>query len=55
MLEYFMVAGTKQSGGFGGKNSDAEWILKPSTKYAVKVTNNAQATVNFGVYIYWYE
>lgn len=54
-LAYFMVQGSKQEGGLNKSNPDSEWILKVNTDYVVKTTNNTVSTVNFNLYINWYE
>jgi len=55
-LEYFLIAGTKQSGGSGG-NVPVEWILKPATKYLIRVINNVAGagSTDIGIHMFWYE
>ena len=54
IIDYFLIAGSKQSGGIGEGN-EIELIWKPSTNYAVKVTNNGTGIANFGLYAGWIE
>lgn len=55
-LEYFLLVGTKQSGG-SGVDLPVEWILKPATKYLIRIVNNTvgAGTDSVGVHIFWYE
>lgn len=54
LIEAFLAPSTKGSFGSDGAN---EWILKPSTKYMVRITNNTAGagTSEFVVNINWYE
>lgn len=55
-LEYFLVVGTKQSGG-SGVDLPVEWILKPATKYLIRIVNNTTGagTDSVGAHMFWYE
>lgn len=39
----------------GGIRSGAEWILKPSTKYMMRVNNTSGSTIAVNVVLEWYE
>jgi hypothetical protein len=41
--------------GISGVTSGEEWILKPSTKYLVRVTNNSGDTIAYRYELLWYE
>lgn len=50
------ATGTGQSAtGITGINNGEEWILKPSTKYLVRVTNNSGSTIDYRWELLWYE
>ena len=55
-LEPIMIPGTKQAGSLGSEGSN-EWILKVSTNYLIRITNNTTGAgaSNFTVNMYWYE
>lgn len=55
-LEYFMLAGTKKDGGTVG-GVPVEWILKPATKYLIRIVNNVAGAGNtdIGFHMFWYE
>lgn len=55
LLEYLLIAGTKQSGGSGDSGVETEWVLKPSTKYLLKMTNNSGGVATIGCRMFWYE
>jgi hypothetical protein len=55
LLEYTLIPGAKQSGGSADIGAEVEWILKPSTKYALKITNSSGATVTYSLKMFWYE
>lgn len=42
-------------GGFVGEGAGEEWILKPSTKYLIRITNNSGATIDYRWEAVWYE
>jgi len=56
LLESIMATGTKQSGALGSEGSN-EWILKPDTKYLIRITNNTAgaASSRFVINMFWYE
>lgn len=39
----------------GGNSMDNEWVLKPETKYVIRVTNLAGAAKALSLYLFWYE
>lgn len=39
----------------GGIRSGAEWILKPSTKYLMRINNSSGSTIAVNVALEWYE
>lgn len=39
-IKYLLIPGTKQDGGFG-KSNGGHYVLKASTKYLIRVTNNS--------------
>jgi len=39
----------------GGIRSGAEWILKPGTKYLMRITNTSGGTIAINVALEWYE
>jgi len=41
--------------GIIGETNGEEWILKPSTKYLIRVTNNSGATISYRYELLWYE
>jgi hypothetical protein len=43
------------SAGLVGETNGEEWVLKPSTKYLIRVTNNSGATVSYAYEALWYE
>jgi len=48
--------GTGQSAnGLVGETNGEEWILKPATKYLVRITNNSGATIDYAYEMLWYE
>ncbi len=55
VLETIVIPGNKQTGSFGSESSN-EWILKPSTNYIIRVTNNtigagdSEVTINMFFY-----
>jgi hypothetical protein len=53
-LEYLIVTGTKHDAG-SGMNAQTEFVLKPSTNYLVKITNNSGSTVTYALKLFWYE
>ena len=53
-IDYFLVAGSKQSGGIGNNNG-FEINLIPNTNYTLKIVNNSGGAANVGVYIGWFE
>ncbi len=42
-------------GGVKGPDIGEEWVLKPSTKYLLRVTNNSGGAVDVGWHLFWYE
>lgn len=53
-IEYtLMPEGHKQGGGWSA--APLEWILKVSTKYLIRITNNNQQSVDASVEFFWYE
>ena len=50
-------AGQGQSGstGIAGETNGEEWVLKPNTKYLIRVTNNSGATIDYAYEMLWYE
>lgn len=53
-LEYLLVTGTKHDTGLS-EGEQIEFVLKPSTNYLVKVTNNSGSTVSYALKLFWYE
>ncbi len=52
----FGGGGTGPQGRAGGdRSTDIEWVLKPSTSYVLRVTNNSSVAADIGVWIFWYE
>jgi hypothetical protein len=43
------------SEGSGNVDAGEEWILAPSTKYLVRLTNNSGATIDYRWEFFWYE
>lgn len=41
--------------GVRGAEQGEEWLLKPSTKYLLRVTNNSGSTIDLWVELLWYE
>jgi hypothetical protein len=41
--------------GVSNSTNGEEWLLKPSTKYLVRITNNSGATITYRYEILWYE
>lgn len=41
--------------GVSNVSNGEEWLLKPSTKYLIRVTNNSGATINYRFEALWYE
>jgi len=41
--------------GVVGETNGEEWILKPSTKYLIRMTNNSGATIAYRYEMLWYE
>jgi len=41
--------------GFVGEGPGEEWVLAPSTKYLVRITNNSGATIAYRYEFLWYE
>jgi hypothetical protein len=41
--------------GIVGETNGEEWVLKPNTKYLIRVTNNSGATINFRYEMLFYE
>lgn len=54
-LECSVIPGAKQTGGSGFEGAQTEWILKPSTLYLVRFTNNSGGSANASIKIFWYE
>ncbi len=56
LLEPILIPGTKQAGSFGSEASN-EWILKASSNYMIRITNNTvgAGTSNFTINMFWYE
>ena len=52
LLEYVVAPGAKQSGGEGLDPVPTEWILKPSTKYVFKITNNSGSTITYSLKVF---
>ena len=50
-------AGQGQSGatGLSGETNGEEWVLQPSTKYLIRITNNSGATIDYAYEMLWYE
>jgi hypothetical protein len=42
-------------GGVTGPDIGEEWVLKPSTKYLLRLTNNSGGAVDVGFHLFWYE
>ena len=50
------TTGTGQSsGGVQRVTQGEEWIMKPNTKYLVRITNNSGVTISYAYDILWYE
>ena len=50
------ATGTGQSAnGATGSVTGEEWVLKPNTKYLVRITNNSGATIDWTYAFLWYE
>ena len=47
--------GVSGATGIAGETNGEEWILKPSTKYLIRMTNNSGATIDYSYEILWYE
>jgi hypothetical protein len=47
--------GTSKAVGIVGETNGEEWILAPSTKYLIRITNNSGATVSYSYEALWYE
>lgn len=45
---------TQHSGGVGIMQG-GEWILKPNTKYTIRVTNNDSQAIDYGMTLFFYE
>jgi hypothetical protein len=41
--------------GVVGETNGEEWVLKPSTKYLVRITNNSGSTISYRYEMLWYE
>jgi hypothetical protein len=41
--------------GIANVTSGEEWILKPSTKYLLRITNNSGSTIDMRYELFWYE
>lgn len=41
--------------GIVGETNGEEWILAPSTKYLIRITNNSGATIDYRYEMLWYE
>jgi hypothetical protein len=41
--------------GITGETNGEEWVLKPSTKYLIRITNNSGATIAYRYEFLWYE
>ena len=54
-LEYLLVTGTKHDAGSGMDGAQTEFILKASTNYLIKVTNNSGTSANYALKLFWYE
>jgi hypothetical protein len=52
-LDYFPVGGKKEGALTVGGNG--EWILKPSTKYLLRFTNNTGQVEDLEIRVFWYE
>lgn len=50
-------AGQGQSGatGISGETNGEEWVLAPSTKYLIRITNLSGATIDYAYEMLWYE
>lgn len=55
LLAYMLITGTKHESGSGDSGGQTEWILKPSTKYLAKLTNNSGSSVTYALKLFWYE
>lgn len=54
-LEYLIVTGTKHDAGTGSDGTNTEFVLKPSTNYLVKLTNNSGSSADYSLKLFWYE
>jgi len=51
----YIFGGSKSKAGGGEGGFDSEYVLKPSTKYLVKITNQSGAVENIIISPTWYE
>jgi hypothetical protein len=47
--------GQSKNDGVADVNAGEEWIIKPSTEYLIRLTNNAGAAIDFRYEFLWYE
>ena len=47
--------GQTANGSFSGGGKGEEWILKASTQYMIRITNNSGATLDYAWEMSWYE
>ena len=38
-----------------GETNGEEWVMKPSTKYLIRITNNSGSTIDYRYELLWYE
>ncbi len=53
--QWFVPGGTRQLASGAGSNTREEWVLKPSTKYLIRVTNMSGAAKFIGIRATWYD
>ena len=54
-IEYHLVPVAGNQSGGAVEKVGGEWILKPASKYVVRVTNNDNSAVDVGFSFFWYE
>jgi hypothetical protein len=50
-----VATGADKAIGIVGETNGEEWILAPSQKYLVRITNNSGATISYAYEALWYE
>jgi hypothetical protein len=54
-LDFMLIPGSRSVGGSGTEGVETEWILAPSTKYVIKLTNTSGGASDVGLRLFWYE